>query len=561
MEEVSEIESEWNLVSENGENAVIEYDGVRCNVVDSNEQNNNGNNAALFEKPGLEVSEDGSATVSIDFMDVSAPGQSRFGAFLKYGDPNNNIFVGYDNGGWFWEYKLNGQGEYLRNNRKPAPSQLEPNELLISLKADGQLNAQNNGEQVFDTVNIPTNVMEGLSANRHIYLKAGTFSDQTTQIFITADNQENLGDGPNLDDPEVGPEANDEDVVYDKISDGQLIATIDTDFPRVKEFEFEGEILPSQVNKIDKVAINGTEVTPTVTYNKISDTVVEYELDLKDDENFIDALLTVQLTIEDGNFHFDVTNITNRNEVIHGETIDNPAKLLSSIEFPGNYLVAVSSDDETAAFDGVRMSTNTHHSGDVTNPMSDRFDKNYMYGFVSNNKVAAGVWSNSQYNVGGGANDYTRLQIDKQTVGNTNYLGINSSPFIYERHYNNKVYDESTLELPQATVTFTKDANNDGIVDWQDGAIAYRDIMNNPMGWERVPDLLAYRIAMNFGSQAQNPFLKTLDGIKQVHLHTDGLGQSILLKGYGSEGHDSGHLDYDDIGQRIGGARDFILLG
>ncbi len=36
---------------------------------------------------------------------------------------------------------------------------------------------------------------------------------------------------------------------------------------------------------------------------------------------------------------------------------------------------------------------------------------------------------------------------------------------------------------------------------------------------------------MNFGSQAQNPFLTTLDNVKKVALNTDGLGQSVLLKG------------------------------
>ncbi|NON23252.1 endo-alpha-N-acetylgalactosaminidase, partial [Klebsiella pneumoniae] len=97
-------------------------------------------------------------------------------------------------------------------------------------------------------------------------------------------------------------------------------------------------------------------------------------------------------------------------------------------------------------------------------------------------------------------------------------------------------------------------------VDWQDGAIAYRSIMNNPQGWEKVKDITAYRIAMNFGSQAQNPFLMTLDGIKKINLHTDGLGQGVLLKGYGSEGHDSGHLNYADIGKRIGGVEDFKTL-
>lgn len=48
--------------------------------------------------------------------------------------------------------------------------------------------------------------------------------------------------------------------------------------------------------------------------------------------------------------------------------------------------------------------------------------------------------------------------------------------------------------------------------------------------------------------------------LRRINLHTDGLGQSILLKGYGSEGHDSGHLNYADIGKRIGGVEDFKKL-
>ena len=65
---------------------------------------------------------------------------------------------------------------------------------------------------------------------------------------------------------------------------------------------------------------------------------------------------------------------------------------------------------------------------------------------------------------------------------------------------------------------------------------------------------------MNFGSQAANPFLMNLDGVKRVYLNTEGLGQGVLLKGYGSEGHDSGHPDYGDIGRRIGGAEDMNKL-
>ena len=34
--------------------------------------------------------------------------------------------------------------------------------------------------------------------------------------------------------------------------------------------------------------------------------------------------------------------------------------------------------------------------------------------------------------------------------------------------------------LPQMAVAIAGDENGDGAVNWQDGAIAYRDIMNNP---------------------------------------------------------------------------------
>ena len=34
----------------------------------------------------------------------------------------------------------------------------------------------------------------------------------------------------------------------------------------------------------------------------------------------------------------------------------------------------------------------------------------------------------------------------------------------------------------------------------------------------------------------------------------------MLLKGYGNEGHDSGHPDYGDIGQRLGGADDMNTM-
>lgn len=60
-------------------------------------------------------------------------------------------------------------------------------------------------------------------------------------------------------------------------------------------------------------------------------------------------------------------------------------------------------------------------------------------------------------------------------------------------------YTVEETDMPKMAVAIAGDENEDGTVNWEDGAIAYRDIMNNPYKSEEVPELVAWRIAMNFG--------------------------------------------------------------
>ena len=565
--ESKEVTPEWKTVEkkeQQGTVTVREEKGVRYNQLASTAQNDNGKKPALFEKDGLTVDANGNATVDLTFKEESETGKSRFGVFMKFKDTDNNVFVGYDHGGWFWEYKTNGSGLWYQGGRVAAPVNGSENHLTISLKSDGQLNAINNDVKLFDTVTLPSAVNDKLKDEKKIVLKAGTYnSSERTIVNVKTDNQEGVKTDQESTKKEKGDTVDDSNVKYDTIQSTVLKAVIDQAFPRVKEYVLNGNKLSGQVQPINQVVINKHAVTPEVTYKKVNATTAEYEMKLRDEKNLINADMTVRLQVVDNQLHFDVTKIVNHNQVTPGQKIDDERKLLSSINFLGNSLVSVSSDQAGAKFDGATMSNNTHISGDdhiaVTNPMKD-LAKGYMYGFVSTDKLAAGVWSNSQNSYGGGSNDWTRLTAFKQTVGNTNYVGIQSSEWQWEKAYKGIVFPEYTKELPSAKVVITEDANADKKVDWQDGAIAYRSIMNNPQGWEKVKDITAYRIAMNFGSQAQNPFLMTLDGIKKINLHTDGLGQGVLLKGYGSEGHDSGHLNYADIGKRIGGVEDFKAL-
>ena len=558
---------EWKTVEKKEQQGTVtiqEENGVRYNQLASTAQNDNAKKPALFEKEGLSVDANGNATVDLNFKEESETGKARFGVFMKFKDTENNVFVGYDQGGWFWEYKTNGSGLWYQGSRVAAPVNGSSNHLTISLKSDGQLNASNNDVKLFDTVTLPSAVNDKLKSEKKILLKAGTYNaTERTIVSVKTDNQEGVKSDQAPAKKETGDPVDDQHVVYDTIASSVLKAVIDQAFPRVKEYTLNGHTLPGQVQQLKKVLINNHEVTPEVTYKKINAETAEYDMKLRDEENLINADLTVRLQVVDNQLHFDVTKIVNHNSVTPGQAIDDERKLLSSINFLGDALVSVSSDQAGAKFDGATMSNNTHISGDdhiaVTNPMK-ALAKGYMYGFVSTDKLAAGVWSNSQNSYGGGSSDWTRLTAFKQTVGTANYVGIQSSEWQWEKAYKGIVYPEYTKELPSARVVITEDANGDQKVDWQDGAIAYRSIMNNPQGWEKVKDITAYRIAMNFGSQAQNPFLMTLDGIKKINLNTDGLGQGVLLKGYGSEGHDSGHLNYADVGKRIGGVEDFKAL-
>ena len=565
--ESKEVTPEWKTVEkkeQQGTVTVREEKGVRYNQLASTAQNDNGKKPALFEKDGLTVDANGNATVDLTFKEESETGKSRFGVFMKFKDTDNNVFVGYDQGGWFWEYKTNGSGLWYQGGRVAAPVNGSTNHLTISLKSDGQLNATNNDVKLFDTVTLPSAVNDKLKDEKKIVLKAGTYnSSERTIVNVKTDNQEGVKSDQESTKKEKGDTVDDSNVKYDTIQSTVLKAVIDQAFPRVKEYVLNGNKLPGQVQPINQVVINKHAVTPEVTYKKVNATTAEYDMKLRDEKNLINADMTVRLQVVDNQLHFDVTKIVNHNQVTPGQKIDDERKLLSSISFLGNALVSVSSDQAGAKFDGATMSNNTHVSGDdhieVTNPMKE-LAKGYMYGFVSTDKLAAGVWSNSQNSYGGGSYDWTRLTAYKNTIGNANYVEIHSSEWQWEKAHNGVVFPEYTKELPSAKVVITEDANADHKVDWQDGAIAYRSIMNNPQGWEKVKDITAYRIAMNFGSQAQNPFLMTLDGIKKINLHTDGLGQGVLLKGYGSEGHDSGHLNYADIGKRIGGVEDFKTL-
>lgn len=347
-------------------------------------------------------------------------------------------------------------------------------------------------------------------------------------------------------------------------------------FPSVVRYEMKkgdlkGKTFYGQTSEINTIRINGTDIKLSKDDVKATfkDNKATYELTVESGDT-IDAVLTAELVAKDDTVSFEITKV--KNNLDETKIVDKRhVYAIQSIEIPNHSLISVNSTQENANLKGALMSSNTTISGDEYHEITanTELSQDYMYAFISNSEMSAGLWSNSEnegsakaVGVSGGSHN-TRVMATTEEKDGYVSLGLGSTKWYWHREEQDSkgtwhLVDET--DTPQAKVTIAGNVNGDEEIDWQDGAVAFRDIMHNPYKSEEVPELVAYRIAMNFGGQAQNPFLTTLDNVKRVSMHTDGLGQSVLLKGYGNEGHDSGHPDYADIGERIGGAEDMNTL-
>ncbi|MGY0234674.1 endo-alpha-N-acetylgalactosaminidase family protein [Longispora urticae] len=342
-----------------------------------------------------------------------------------------------------------------------------------------------------------------------------------------------------------------------------LSVRVDNAFPRVIDYtdKASGFLLNGNEDTLTQITVNGTAKTPTVTGTVAADRV-DYSMDLG-----AGVVVAARISVTGSTVEFRVTGIT------------DPSATIKTLAIPNHNLVSVRSDQAGAAVTATRMCTATPawitantapancnkattKSGDTftaltSSTAADSTPQGQMYAIVNTGQLAASIATNSYYDEPSGATSNENARVYKQVVDKGTYrrAGLWSGDWLYRPKG-----APATEPLPFAKVVIARDRNADSTVDWQDGAIAYRDIMTNPQGWQDTPDRVVQRIPMNFASQATHPFLQTLDETKRVALATDGLGQFVLLKGYASEGHDSAHPDYGLIGARQGGAADLNTL-
>lgn len=324
---------------------------------------------------------------------------------------------------------------------------------------------------------------------------------------------------------------------------GVLEVRASTAFPQVVQYidRASGAAMRGNDTVLTSVEINGAAQPVDVAHSEIDSSTVEYVLT---PTALDDVRLTARLSVK-------------KNVVTLAFTeIHDPSRQVTTLRIPGHDLVTVSSADEGSAVAAANLSVDRAVSGDTFLPVTAEtpadakpISSNTI--LANTGRLAAAFTTNALYDSSSGPANKDSGNFWRQAVkdGEKIEVGISSGQWLHRAQDS-----DSTEDLPWVKVAITPDANADGTVDWQDGAIALRDLRVAPYKGDQTPDNVITHIPFNFASQATHPFLRTLDDVKRIAQNTDGLGQVAMLKGYTSEGHDSANTDYgDNFNERAGG--------
>lgn len=331
------------------------------------------------------------------------------------------------------------------------------------------------------------------------------------------------------------------------LSTPEMTVQVDRDFPAVERYTWtaDGSTLYGRTNGSDELVVNGTRYTPTVT-STVGDEAVDYTLRVAE----LDLTLRARLAVSGHALTFKVTDIK-----------EGSAHQLRTLAIPDQGLVSARSDQPGAELADARLSLTGEYN---TEPDIDKHTKiadapvasaprGTTYAVLNTDGLAASVETNS-------LEDQSRLLIRTAQTGEVKTTSVSSGIWTWRPDLVSG-QDAKPTELPYAKVVLTGDRNDDGAVDWQDGAMAYGEIMYRPLGADRTKNFVVSNIEYNTNSFASHPFTRVLDDIKKGSLLTDGLGQLVQLKGYQAEGHDNAHPDYGGhINEGAGGRKDLNLL-
>ena len=483
----------------------------------------NGSGAFLIDEnsPNLRNSE-----VEFEFDPKNDSG--NFAVVLRYRDQQNWTAVGVDGIGgnhtnWY-VYTGDGKKTALFGNgdsnltkgdgdgQRVYSNRVEPYKIKVRL-------VENTITIYLDNTEICNTTVEGLTSGAGksgIRYTSGAGADL---YYMTVDTSNPL-------------EAETSEVTEQTIASEKMTVALDNDFPRVIRYEMDGKTLSGQEKPYYLVGINSKMYRPEVTSSFTDDTATYHLTVAVSKEKSVS--FDVVFRVENNVLSMDIQNVDDSQFTVH------------TFSFPNQSLVSMSSAAPNAK---LRESNyTTEQNIDLT---ARRDNDNHSYttlAVLSSDELAATINCGSIK---------SRSEICYQTFINGDHFttGLWPNEFQY-KGLDNDLIKGGTW----AKVAIAGDRNQDGKVDYQDGAIALRDDI--PTVRVNSSDIFnAYTsIAVNEASWAQHPFLKTLDIVKKMSLGMDNFPQNVVYKGYQTQGHDSSHPDFAAINEQAGGEEDFRTL-
>lgn len=341
------------------------------------------------------------------------------------------------------------------------------------------------------------------------------------------------------------------------LTDGTLQVRLHPQFPQVIDYQLDGAVLVGRCGPaLTTVLIDEAEHEVEVAEPElIGEDRAVYHLTVPD---LPGVEFDADLSVADGALTWRLTDIA------------DPDGFLHRLRIPRLDLVSADGADEAAQIVTADLSVDREVSGDAfhdlaTLELEDEEHHLTHLALVVGGQLAAGMETNAVEDNTAGGETAERVRRDNSRYvvtlapGDATLGTVSPGTFVVRG---------STADLglgpdgdPFITVRPVADLNGDGAVDWQDAAIAARSIALPVSGTGRVPQEVVKRIPFNIVSQATHPFLRTLDDTKRIALATDGLGQSVMLKGYQAEGHDAAHPDYaGHYNERAGGKEELDVL-
>lgn len=353
-----------------------------------------------------------------------------------------------------------------------------------------------------------------------------------------------------VDPTPVDPEVPAENTLT--LTDGTLSVQMHKNFPQVIRWDLGGQSVAGNTgNALTSIKINevvkAVTVTPAV---KTNENTARWAISVNGTGDSFDAVATVV----DGTWQLKLENLVDADNSIN------------RVVFPNLNLVTLKSSDPGATVAGAVIGVNRGvnndsfdavaalQTGEAAYYMTIPYTRNIAFGMESN-----AIEDNTTRYPGSNRGSNAKWIRSATRSGTTVTAAISPGNFVWRgSSATNAIGNDAA---PTIKVRPVLDRNGDSVVNWEDGAIATREIRPESIGMSDVANTVITRIPFNIVSQATHPFLRTLDDTKRIALATDNLGQQVMLKGYQAEGHDSAHPDYGGhYNERAGGLDDLKIL-